>query len=537
MVRRTVRRIIRRSANNRPVHAASLSNIPRILDNPKTTKKHIVRRVTAVLGRVPEDLVMRPNLKFSAVHLSLHDRYKPGLLRSRPAALTAQLHHFFLSRNTNAPVPLGNPSVPSGRSTWSALGPPRMQTAPIFIASTTLRARAQPISEGDLVQLNEELAYIEENNEHADIDAGDRLIDERLVEDFPENDEENLDAEEAAFSDEESVISKQFHATKTRIADESKALGQPLCYQWGDFYDRPPHPVFALGRGLDLTTVYHCKIFVWLPNFLPGHPDRFKCTCGKPLSRKGFNDNPIARRVRSMPTDFFLLTNRFICDDRWKDLSGCGTNHQGTNPHIIAQLPRFVQVAFPAYISARGAVSKLMMAQMSNTFAARFGPAPFSELVSEIQHRFHADGELMYLSAADVYGRTNVKSFSAFDDLQGYAASPPLIPYLKGFFTDNVSAYRIFIERFIASLSLTVAAGDHTFQLLKYMGDLKGEQLFIAAYTLLNEFEEVRAHSLTQTKSLAFVKELFECIPEGLKKAGHPPTKIFYADYSLPWLI
>jgi hypothetical protein len=62
------------------------------------------------------------------------------------------------------------------------------------------------------------------------------------------------------------------------------------------------------------------------------------------------------------------------------------------------------------------------------------------------------------------------------------------------------------------------------------MGDLKGEQLFIAAYTLLNEFEEVRAHSLTQTKSLAFVKELFERIQEGLKSAGHPPTEIFYTD-------
>ncbi|KAJ6603953.1 hypothetical protein B0H10DRAFT_2229471 [Mycena sp. CBHHK59/15] len=167
---------------------------------------------------------------------------------------------------------------------------------------------------------------------------------------------------------------------------------------------------------------------------------------------------------------------------------------------------------------------------MSNTFAARFGPAPFSELVSEIQHRYHADGELMYLSAADFYGRTNVQSFSAFDDPQGYAGSPPSVPYLKALFTDNVSAYRIFIERFIASLPLTVAAGDHTFQLLKYMGDLKGEQIFIAAYTLLNEFEEVRAHSLTQTKSLAFVKELFERIQEGLKNANHPPTEIFYTD-------
>ncbi|KAJ7762431.1 hypothetical protein B0H14DRAFT_3165638 [Mycena olivaceomarginata] len=419
---------------------------------------------------------------------------------ARTSSLQASSSHrpiapFFLPRNTHAPVPLGNSSVPSasaGSLTWSALGPPRTQITPVS-ASTTLSARAQPISESSLAQLNDELAYIEENDEHGDIAAGDHLIDESLVEDPLENDEENLNAEEAAFCDEESVISEQLRDTKERLTDEIKAHGQPLCYKWGDFYDRPPHPVFALGRGLDPTVVYHRKVFVWLPNYLPGHPDRFKCTCG-------FNDNPIARRNH-------------------RDVE---PTTRVTDPHIIAQLPRFVQVAFPAYISARGAVSKLMMAQMSNTFAARFGPAPFSELVSEIQHRCHADRELMYLSATEFYGRTNMKSFSAFDDPQGYAGSPPSVPYLKGLFTDNVSAYRIFIERFIASLSLTVAAGDHTFQLLKYMGDLKGEQLFIAAYTLLNEFEEVRAHSLTQTKSLAFVKELFERIQEGLKSADSP---------------
>jgi hypothetical protein len=61
---------------------------------------------------------------------------------------------------------------------------------------------------------------------------------------------------------------------------------------------------------------------------------------------KGFNDNPIARRVRAMPSDFFLFTNRFICDSRRVNSPGCGTSYQGTDPHIISQLPHFVQAAF-----------------------------------------------------------------------------------------------------------------------------------------------------------------------------------------------
>lgn len=120
-------------------------------------------------------------------------------------------------------------------------------------------------------------------------------------------------------------------------------------------------------------------------------------------------------------------------------------------------------IFFEAYVSARGAISKLMMWQMSNTFATRFGPAPFSELVSEIQHRFHADRELMYFAAAVFYGQRGVTPFSAFDDPNGYAGSPPSVQYIKALFTDNLTAHRIYIERDIATLPLTVAKADHTF--------------------------------------------------------------------------
>ncbi|KAJ7909937.1 hypothetical protein B0H13DRAFT_2272705 [Mycena leptocephala] len=68
------------------------------------------------------------------------------------------------------------------------------------------------------------------------------------------------------------------------------------------------------------------------------------------------------------------------------------------------------------------------------------------------------------------------------------------------------------------------------YSVVKYMGDLKGQPIFNAAYTIMNEFEEVRAHSLTQTKSLGFVQDVFEGIQEGLKNANHPPTQLFYTD-------
>lgn len=116
-----------------------------------------------------------------------------------------------------------------------------------------------------------------------------------------------------------------------------------------------------------------------------------------------------------------------------------------------------------AYISTRGAISKMIMRLMRNTFSTRLGPAPFSELVSEIQHLSHADGELMYTAAANFYGQVGVPQYSAFDDRNGYAGSPPSVPYLKALFTDIISALRIFMERDTATKPCDIAKGDHTF--------------------------------------------------------------------------
>lgn len=103
---------------------------------------------------------------------------------------------------------------------------------------------------------------------------------------------------------------------------------------------------------------------------------------------------------------------------------------------------------------------------MCNTFATRFGPAPFSEMVSELQQKHHAELELMYTNAAHFYslrGPEQVPPFSAFDDVMGYAGSPPSVHYLKSMFVDKISAHRVFIERIQASLPAGVMKVDHTF--------------------------------------------------------------------------
>ncbi|KAJ7790501.1 hypothetical protein B0H14DRAFT_2625938 [Mycena olivaceomarginata] len=437
--------------------------------------------------------------------------------RSAPSAT------FFRPRNTNQPVPVSESASESSQPAH-----------PASISSSV------QLSREEFAQLNAQLQFVDENDEYGDIASGDQEIDDSLAEATSDNSESDAAAAQAETQSSQPARKSQLHeqllAVHKRLQREETKHGKPLCYKRGDFFDRPQHPVFfALEQskdttGFDPSLLYSRKVFVWLPHLLPGHPDRFKCTCGLGLSKNGFPDDPIARRVRAMPSDYFLYTNRFICDARTVNSTGCGTDFRGSDPHIIAQLPRHVQAAFPAYISAHGAISTLMMRQMSNTFSTRLGPAPFPELVSEIQHREHADRELMYLAAANFYGVQDVMPFSVFDDPEGYAGSPPSVKYLKAVFTDFLSAIRIFIDRYTSTLPLDIAKADHTFDVLTHTGRVKGEKIFTVAYTVVNHFEEIRAHSMTSTKALNFVAEMYDGIQQGLKDSGNPPTQILYTD-------
>ncbi|KAJ7764812.1 hypothetical protein B0H16DRAFT_429521 [Mycena metata] len=478
---------------------------------------------------------------------TLGNRMHTSTMSQGTSPSSIPIQAFFLPRNANRPVPSGGrgtiPVPMAGPAPfWSNVGTVRNETTGHNLGSRGSTTSAidstsnSHILFGEFTQLNEQLDYMDDHDEHADIASGDRLIDDSFVNDLTGIEETNAEPH-AAEPAQSSALHNQLVALQTRLMQEEAEHGKPLCYTRGDFFDRPPHPIFALETCKDTTglkpePLYWRKVFVWLPHLLPGHPETFKCVCNMPLTKNGRNTNPIARRVRAMPADFFLYTNCFICDPRRVKAPGpgCGKSFQGTDPHILEQMPEFVLTAFPGFISARGAISNEMSREMSNMFAKRFGPAPFAKLVSEIQHRFHADIELMYLGAAKFWGQRGIKPCSPFDDPNGYAGAPPSIQYLKGMFTDKVKAHRVFIDRDTASKPMTFAKTDHTFDYLKGVAGVKGEDIFNAAYSAGNEFEEIRAHSITPTKSLAYVEGMLEDIQEGLKNCNNPPTQILYTD-------
>jgi hypothetical protein len=222
-------------------------------------------------------------------------------------------------------------------------------------------------------QLQDQLLFIHDHDEHVDIATGTQFIDDSLSDEILESMEDAAAAVEVETESSEvqteSAIHQHLHAALQDIKKQIDLHGQPDCYRQGDFFHRTKHAVFILHdaalKGLQPDRLCARDIFVWLPPFLPGAPDYFKCTCGGRLTKNGtrecsyffvvtvyrfslgYNDNPIARHVKSFPTDYWLLTNRFLCKASRQESPGCGKSWQGTDPHIIAQLPHWVVMAFP----------------------------------------------------------------------------------------------------------------------------------------------------------------------------------------------
>ncbi|KAF8989139.1 hypothetical protein BDZ89DRAFT_231034 [Hymenopellis radicata] len=314
------------------------------------------------------------------------------------------------------------------------------------------------------------------------------VIEDSLFDDDNDDDDSNDDgdgAEEALESESDrdqpnlGVLQTYLENELQQIQDEIRQMKMPKNYLDGTFWRRAPNPIFVFhstlrkSRTPDASPYYLIDIFVCIPYALSGAPDGFRCECGAHISKNGYNNNPIARRVRGEHKPYFLLTTRFLCDKRRNNDAECGRNYQGTDAWIIAQLSRHLQHEFPAYLSARGDIDKLLLAVMRTLFTTRFGPRPCSELLNEMQHLRHANSEVSYLSAyaffQDKYNPPPPEPFSEFDDRLRFGGTNILVKYCKMVFTEWMRAHLELFDRVIASLPGTRLAGDHTFKIIKYL--------------------------------------------------------------------
>ncbi|KAJ7738044.1 hypothetical protein DFH07DRAFT_944113 [Mycena maculata] len=302
-------------------------------------------------------------------------------------------------------------------------------------------------------RLVEEQQFLDLNDPNGDIASGENPIEDSLFDDIDNQHDAAPDAAAAAEETQKSeppeapVHHSYLQKLRTKTSSEIATHGQPDCSSRGQLFHYAKHPLFAVqdaivsSDGLKPDSLYHLDVLIWIPHLLA----------------KGSNSDPIARHVRRRPTDYFLLTNRYLCNSRRVNNPGCGQTYQGTDVHIFGQLPQLVQLAFPVYLSARSAIDKQMMGEVVSLFTSRVGPGPYLEFFSETQQRVHAN----------LYG---------------------------------------------LQLQITMVSAKK--QIANHTGKLKGEPIHPALYSVVNENEEVRATTWCLTKAMPFVQGLYKGIED-----------------------
>jgi hypothetical protein len=126
-------------------------------------------------------------------------------------------------------------------------------------------------------------------------------------------------------------------------------------------------------------------------------------------------------------------------------------------------------ISYSAYVTARSAMDKNLMAVMRTLYSGRFGPEPFAKLLGEMRHLRHSRMELIYLAeclSRPLPAGSSRAPFSAFDDSDRYAGTHPSTQYCKAVFVDWMRAHRVYFDRVMASLPGGILKGDHTFKVV-----------------------------------------------------------------------
>jgi hypothetical protein len=151
-------------------------------------------------------------------------------------------------------------------------------------------------------------------------------------------------------------IQKEVHA---QIEGKHK---MPDCYLNGTFWIRPRDNWFALHCNKDsLEALYYPRVFVWVPHVLMPLDFEFRCIyCEKAdakmtesgecifstyydgvLSCKGWNSNPVARRVVDLDSSYYILSKRLKCR------KFCKRSCSMYDDKILQQLPPHLRNQFP----------------------------------------------------------------------------------------------------------------------------------------------------------------------------------------------
>jgi len=196
----------------------------------------------------------------------------------------------------------------------------------------------------------------------------------------------------------ESVMFIYLHAVVQQLKKECSTTGKavPGDVEWllpllkEDGYWLRAHKARHICKKLGVTftcEAYYTDVRVWVPQLefgIEAMPSCVSCKCTAQVQVHGWSaeHGHVGRRVCGMQRHYFMLTQRYICIacQAITNASRPRFTFYGWDKEVLLNLPHGYGLQFPAVLSHRSGIDKLVMDQMRVLFDAGVRPERFSKI-------------------------------------------------------------------------------------------------------------------------------------------------------------
>ncbi|TEB22231.1 hypothetical protein FA13DRAFT_1819084 [Coprinellus micaceus] len=318
---------------------------------------------------------------------------------------------------------------------------------------------------------------------------------------------------------------------------EGKFLKRPPSYEATQTHSAtmwltPSDAVFSLARyRLDPNGLQMPDVLLWLPHFLitlccptPG--------CTGTLEKNG--PTP-PRRIVDLDKNFYIVTWQYYCRD------GCRHYYSGWSPTLLASLPRWLQLAFPAVISRKGGLARRVITLLRASNQHKMGPSGVRDLMLELHTLRFSTLQLQYLEAGlemalrqeiststsqqtlHSFIPTTIPDFGNFGSLEGYNGFVPSVQYLTTMMNRAIEHDELTANQHTALLAPDQIA------ITKHIAKVQGVSIFGALWTCMDS-RYIRAQALTLTKAHDERLEPLMAVAQSMHRYGYDDPPIAFSD-------
>ena len=193
--------------------------------------------------------------------------------------------------------------------------------------------------------------------------------------------------------------------------------------------------------------------------------------------------------------------------------------------------------AFPAFLTARGGVSKRIVDLMRPLFNAGVKPESFARLILELQTKAHARRHIEYehalttMRASPDFPKSAVLAFfSTFGDQSKYAGVVPNGAYFASIYEKFHASIAQHLDTEVKKRGAERLHWDVSYKEAKHLARYHGESIFKGLVTATNEVGEIRIQFHIVTDGFDQFTTPLEQFLVTMNAHGHNPTELLGTD-------